>query len=273
MSAFVKMANPYEPRTSYKLNSNTKEGEFQMPPTKIISTVLSILCLSTSVSAQWIGRPEPEWEKNFQAWIADPHKKIFPNSFGRDLTKRQIVAQACRNEWVIIQLGVRSPKAIQSLSVRMGGLASSGGSTITSRSMRARYPGLIPVDENGQYTPDPLWEVPSVSLRPYQSQGIWIDWKVPANAIPGEYNGMLELRHDGADSEVFHIKLEVLPVILPEPSGYHCYLNILVDPSSVARVNHLPLWGETHWQQLENYVQDLAAHGQKTITAFIVDDP
>jgi hypothetical protein len=33
------------------------------------------------------------------------------------------------------------------------------------------------------------------------------------------------------------------------------------------------LWGEAHWRQLENYVQDLAAHGQKTITAFIVDDP
>ncbi len=244
-----------------------------MPRAKIISTLLSIFSLVASSSGQWIGRPEPEWEKKFQVWLADPHKKIFPNSFGRDLTKRQIEVQACRNEWVIIQLGVRSPDAVQTLFVRTGGLTSTGGGTIAPKLMRVRYPGLIPVDEDGQYTPDPLWEVPSVSLRPYQSQGIWIDWKVPANAEPGEYNGTLELTHDGAKPDIFIVKLDVLPASLPEPSGYHCYLNILVDPSSVARVNHLPLWGEAHWQQLENYVRDLAAHGQKTITAFIVDDP
>jgi sialidase-1 len=244
-----------------------------MLPSKIMSTVLGIFCLVASVSGQWIGRPEPKWEKTFQAWVADPHKKIFPNSFGRDLTKRQIEVQVCRNEWVIIQLGVRSPNAVQALSVRTGDLTSSGGGKIASQQMRVRYPGLIPVDENGQYTPDPLWEVPSVSLRPYQSQGVWIDWKVPESAEPGEYNGTLELKRDGTSPDIFHIRLDVLPVTLPQPSGYHCYLNILVDPSSVARVNRLPLWGEAHWKQLENYVQELAAHGQKTITAFIVDDP
>ena len=244
-----------------------------MSPAKIISAVLGIFCFAASSSGQWIGRPEPEWEKKFQAWVADPHKKIFPNSFGRELKGRQIEVQACRNEWVIIQLGVRSPEAVHSLSIRTGDLKSTEGGAIASKLMRVRYPGLIPVDENGQYTPDPLWEVPAVSLRPYQSQGIWIDWKVPTTTKPGEYHGSLELLHDGTAPDIFHVKLEVLPAALPEPSGYHCYLNILVDPSSVARVNHLQLWGEAHWRQLETYVQDLAAHGQKTITAFIVDDP
>ena len=241
---------------------------------RVLLLLLNIALLSPCEAfGQWIGRPEPAWEKTFQAWVADPHKKIYPNSFGRDLAKRLIELQACRNEWAIIQLGVRSPQAVETLSVHTGDLTSDGGGKIASKLMRVRYPGLIPVDENGQYTPDPLWEVPSVSLRPYQSQGIWIDWKVPANAKPGEYNGTLELTRDGAKPEIFHVKLDVLPASLPEPSGYHCYLNILVDPSSVARVNHVPLWGEAHWRQLENYVQDLAAHGQKTITAFIVDDP
>ena len=240
---------------------------------KIVLILLTALGLAASAYGQWIGRPEPDWEKGFQAWIADPHVKIFPGSFGRDLTKRQIDVQACRNEWVIVQLGVRSPLSVRALSLRASDFTSTRGSEISSRLVRVRYPGLIPVDETGQYTPDPLWEVPSVALRPYQSQGIWIDWKVPANAEPGEYAGTLELKRDGASPEVFHIKMDVLPVTLPEPSGYHCFLNILVDPSSVARVNHLPLWGEAHWQQLGNYVQDLADHGQKTITAFIVDDP
>jgi hypothetical protein len=235
--------------------------------------VLAVVCVVTSAYGQWIGRPEPEWEKGFQAWVADPHLKVYPNSFGRDLKKRDIEVQACRNEWALVQLGVRSPLPVNSLSVTPGDLVSEGGGKINATQVRVRYPGLIPVDENGQYTPDPLWEVPTVSLRPYNSQGIWVDLKVPADAAPGTYSGKLDVRRDGAAPDVFQVKLDVLPVKLPAPSGYHCFLNILVDPSSVARVNRLPLWGEAHWKQLENYVRDLADHGQKTITAFIVDDP
>jgi hypothetical protein len=229
--------------------------------------------LSPCLHAQWIGRPEPAWEKEFQVWVADPHLKVFPNSFARDLAKRLIELRGCRNEWVIIQLGVRSPEAIGSVSVHAKDLVSASGARIPARHFRVRYPGLIPVDENGQYTPDPLWEVPSVSLRPYQSQGIWIDLKVPAEAAPGKYEGNLRLLRDGTEAAMFRVVLDVLPVILPVPEAFHCYLNILVDPSSVARVNRLPLWGEEHWKQLERYVANLAAHGQKTITAFIVDDP
>lgn len=245
-----------------------------MPRKRLLLFVVSIALFSRCETfGQWIGRPEPAWEKTFQTWVADPHKKVYPNSFGRDLARRQIELQACRNEWVIIQLGVRSPQAVKSLSVRASELSTADGEKIGSNLIRVRYPGLIPVDENGQYTPDPLWEVPAVSLRPYQSQGIWIDFRVPADAPPGKYEGALDLLRDGAKADTFHVKLDVLPVSLPEPSGYHCYLNILVDPSSVARVKRLPLWGEEHWRQLERYLQNLAAHGQKTITAFIVDDP
>jgi hypothetical protein len=233
---------------------------------------LSLLLVSLPAFTQWIGRPAPEWEKEFQAWVADVHKHVYPNSFGRDLQHRQIEMQACRNEFVSLQLGVRSPEPVLVLTVRVSDLASPSGS-IDSKSIRVRYPGLIPVDENAQYTPDPLWEVPSVSLAAFQSQGVWIDFQVPARARPGAYRGVVEVLKNGQVAAQFQLSLQVLPVTLPEPSGYHCYLNILVDPASVARFNKLPLWGEQHWQRLEKYVRDLAAHGQKTITAFIVDDP
>jgi hypothetical protein len=232
-----------------------------------------LFCIPTVSLAQWIGRPEPGWEQHFQAWVADPHKHVFPNSFGRDLAKRQIEVQACRNEHVVIQLGVRSPKAIDRLMVRAGDLSSPAGGKIASGLIRVRYPGLIPVDENGQYTPDPLVEVSEISLRPYQSQGIWIDLKVPKDSQPGKYTGTLRVIGEDQDSTNFDLNLDVLPVSLPDAADYHFYLNILMDPSSVARFNKLPLWGPQHWQQLERYVQDLADHGQKSITAFIVDDP
>ena len=110
--------------------------------TKTVLVLLTTLGLAGSAYGQWVGRPEPAWEKSFQAWVADPHTKIFPSSFGRDLTKRQIEIQACRNEWVIVQLGVRSPLPIGTLSLRAGDFTSAGGKTVPlarSRSIAYRY--------------------------------------------------------------------------------------------------------------------------------------
>ncbi|MCL4850773.1 MAG: DUF4091 domain-containing protein [Bryobacteraceae bacterium] len=233
---------------------------------------LFLFCLlAPCLPAQWAGRPAPQWEERFQAWVADVHKHVFPNSFGRDLEKRAIEIEACRNEHAVIQLGLRSPEAVKSVSVRAGEFTG-GGRKLGAR-VRVRYPGLMPVDENAQYTPDPLWEVNSVALRPYQSQGVWVDLKVPAEAHPGVYESTLQLLRDGKTVDTFRLKLDVVPATLPDPADFRFFLNILFDPSSIARFQKLPLWGEEHWRRIERYIENLAAHGQKTITAFIVDDP
>ena len=236
-----------------------------------IRVVVLVLIAVEAGFGQWIGRPEPEWEGRFQAWVASPPQHVYPNSFGRDLARRTVEVQACRNEHAVLQLGVRSPAAVGALSVRAGEPVKSGRGL--GARFRVRYPGLMPVDENGQYTPDPLWEVETVALRPYQSQGVWMDVKVPATAEAGRYEGSIEVLRDGAVAETFRVALEVLPATLPDPAGFHCYLNILFDPSSIARFKKLPLWGEAHWREIERYIENLAAHGQKTITVFIVDDP
>src|ERR1700730_1437048 len=153
-----------------------------------------LICLPAI--GQWFGRAMPPWEKEFQVWVADIHKHVYPNSFGRDLKTRRIEIQACRNEFVSFQLGVRSPELVTALSIRASDLVS-GDAKIGSASIRVRYPGLMPGDENGQYTPDPLWELPSVDLSPYQSQGIWIDFKVPARTTPGTYHGTVEVLRNG----------------------------------------------------------------------------
>ncbi|MCW5977636.1 MAG: DUF4091 domain-containing protein [Bryobacteraceae bacterium] len=231
-----------------------------------------ILVASGNAAGQWIGREAPPWEGRFQTWAADIHKRVYPASFGRELDKRSIEIQACANEYAVVQLGVRSPEDVRELRVRPRVLKSPSGAELGSR-FRVRYAGLIPVDENAQYTPDPLWDVPSVALRPYQSQGVWLDLKVPKDAPAGPYKGSIDVLRDGATAATFEVTLDVLPAALPDPSGFHCFLNILVDPSSVARFNKLPLWGDEHWRQLEKYAVNLAAHSQKTITTFIVDDP
>jgi hypothetical protein len=216
----------------------------------------------------------PTWDTETQVWVADAHKRVYPGSFGRDRAGREIKLEAWRNEFVVSQLGLRANREVKGVRVKAGELRLTGGSSsIPASAFRIRYPALIPVDENGQYTPDPLYERPAIDLLAHQSQGVWIDFRVPRDAAPGHYVGTFRVENLAAKPVEFHVSVNVLPLTLPDPPDYRCYLNILVDPSSVARFNKLPLWGEEHWRQLEAYVEDLAAHGQKTITAFIVEDP
>lgn len=49
-----------------------------------------LLVLAAGLPAQWVGRPAPPWEKEFQAWVADPHRRIFPGSFGRNPVREAI---------------------------------------------------------------------------------------------------------------------------------------------------------------------------------------
>jgi hypothetical protein len=107
-----------------------------MPRLRTGVGLLAVVCLVTSAYGQWIGRPEPEWEKRFQVWVADPHLKVYPNSFGRDLNNRDIEVQACRNEWIIVQLGVRSPLPVNSLTVTPGDLVSESGGKIHATQVR-----------------------------------------------------------------------------------------------------------------------------------------
>src|SRR5579872_2498838 len=179
----------------------------------------------------WIGRPAPAWEKTFQVWISSPELRVYPNSFGRDRAARDIELEGLRNEDVIAQLGVRSPEPVKALAVRPSDLVSAEGHRISASQIRIRFPGLMPVDESGQYTPDPLWQAASAPLNAYQSQGVWIDARIFQDTSPGEYKGALDVIRDGAQAATFRVTLKVLPATMPDPSGYHCYLNILFDPS------------------------------------------
>ena len=116
---------------------------------------VSLILIGPPAFGQWIGRDAPLWEKGFQAWVAGVDTRVYPSSFGRDLRNRKIEIEACRNEFVSLQLGVRSPEPIQEFAVRVSDLTASQG-RIDAKSVRVRFSGLIPVDENGQYTPDPL---------------------------------------------------------------------------------------------------------------------
>jgi len=208
----------------------------------------------------------------FQAWVADPHHRVYPGSFGRDLKARDVVMEGGRNELMICQLAVKSPRSLDGLSVELTDFVGPK-TTLPGKSLRVRYPQLIPVDENGQLTPDPLKESPDFSLKSNCAQSIWVDLRVPADAAPGDYSGTLSVVSSGKSLADFDLTIKVLEFTLPPVTEDHFYFNILMDPGSIARQHKVQRWSEEHWTLIEKYVENWALHSQDAVTVFIVEDP
>ena len=207
-----------------------------------------------------------------QAWIADPHRRVFYGSFGQDLRERRVKLEAARNELALFQLAVKSAEDIQGLRAETADLEGEGQS-ISRRQVRVRYPGFLPVDENGQYTPDPL--VLNGLRRPRNgSYPAHLDrCERSRDAAPGTYRGTVTLVHDGQSLEVFEVQLEVLSFPFPASHEDHFYFNILMDVGSIARMHKVERWSEAHWSLIEKYVQNLADHSQDAIVVFFIEDP
>lgn len=207
-----------------------------------------------------------------EAWVADPHQHVFYSSFGRDLKQREIKLEGVGNEYVIFEIAVKSADPVRSLTTEVSDLK---GPTqmIPKERVLVRYPGFIPVDENGQYTPDPLFVRSSFDLAANQAQPIWIDIRIPEDAEAGTYAGRVSIRKGSRSVAEFNVQLDVLDFSIPPVTKDHFYFNILFDPGSVARMHKVGLWSEQHWKLLGKYVRNWAEHSQDSIVVFFLEDP
>ena len=60
---------------------------------------------------------------------------------------------------------------------------------------------------------------------------------------------------------------------MPPPSEWAFHLDLWQHPAAVARVHHVPLWSDAHFDLMRKYYTMLANAGQKCITASIVNEP
>ncbi len=208
-----------------------------------------------------------------EAWPAPIEARLYQGAFTREPAVRQLQLEGLAGEVLSAQVAVRSPRAIRGLRGKLTALSGNDGATIPAEASRVRYGGFLPVEETQTMTADPLLELESVEVAANLVQPVWVTLALPREASPGVYQGTLELETASHGSLAFEVRVEVLPAVLPEPADWSFYLNIWQDPSGVARAHRVAVWSEEHWQLLEAYAVNLAAHGLKSIMASIVYDP
>jgi Glycoside hydrolase 123, catalytic domain/Carbohydrate family 9 binding domain-like/Glycoside hydrolase 123 N-terminal domain len=231
---------------------------------------LIALMLAQSFLALAAAKAQPESDV-FQAWEAGTGMRLTPASIA---TTRgtEASAEAFRNEIVSMQFAVRSAQTLTPFKATCEAAGAAEGSALPCSWVQIRFPGYVPVVERGELMADPLLPSPPAEIQANWTQGVWLTISVPRDAAPGDYHGALQIQA-GSESKRFEISLRVFEFALPDITKGNFYLNIWQDPAAVARVAKVPLWSPAHWKLLEAYTQNLAAHGQKSISTSIVYDP
>jgi hypothetical protein len=118
---------------------------------------------------------------------------------------------------------------------------------------------------------DPIDIIDRIEVRSNSVQPVWLTVQVPGDIPAGKYSGSVTVNAE--EKFVLRISLNVAEHILPPPSEWKFDLDLWQNPDPVAKVHGVKLWSDEHYSLMRPYYEMLANAGQKSITAFIIDQP
>ncbi|MEQ6122490.1 glycoside hydrolase domain-containing protein [Reichenbachiella sp. MALMAid0571] len=211
-------------------------------------------------------------------------------------TKDNLNLVGIRNEQVSAQLAMAAREDLTNVYSQVSELKSKQGDIIEANNIQVRYVRYVPVQRSrseyiwsaryedvageevsGFMSPDvvgdPLVEMEYVDVPAYRAQPVWFTFNIPKNAMPGKYSGTITIFLNEYEQQSFNIDLEVLENSIPDPVDYEFFLDMWLNPNSIAYNHHVQPWSEEHWSLIGKYMADLASRGGKTITASITSEP
>ena len=111
------------------------------------------------------------------------------------------------------------------------------------------------------------FDLPGKTLRP-----VWLSLDVPANADPGTYNGVIEVRSENYTVKL-SVKISIQNQTLPSPHDWKHRLDLWQNPWAVAWENNLKPWSEEHKALLKKHLKLYADAGGTYITTYAVHSP
>ncbi|MEZ0453518.1 glycoside hydrolase domain-containing protein [Sphingobacterium thalpophilum] len=212
--------------------------------------------------------------------------KRYPKSVNPDLTiQRSATLFAWKGEQVSAQLLLWTAAAAPSVTVSNGELKTGKGQSISADAVQTRFVRYVMTDEfasgcghrkpedfKASLSPDMLDDLKSFDLEAKKVRPVWITVKVPASASAGEYKTTISVKEKGKVVHNLDLIINVQNHIMPPASDWTFHLDQWQHPSAVARVNNVKVWSDEHFEALKPTMKQLAAAGQKVITATLNKD-
>lgn len=169
-----------------------------------------------------------------------------------------------RGERLSAQILVESPGGIRELTAEPCVLLGSDGSRLAAEVNVVRY-----VTGAGALYADVL-DVTDRRRFDGVVRPLWLTLDLPAESPP-RFEGTLCVRVNGCRLAL-RIAVDVDRLCLPPPEAWRCHLDLWQHPDAVARWHDVPMWSDAHLALLKPAMVRLAAMGQKTITATLIDE-
>lgn len=205
--------------------------------------------------------------------VPDEEKKISMNCGRNDRAAVQLLLYSDSDMLVCVNGNTafyeRGSIDVLRISTNIPGM---GGDRITTRLI-----GLVE-DDDRQLKADMLLEQAAIHVDAKKIQCVWIEVEIGKDVRPGTYKPRITLYgHRMFEEEtvlkVLDFEINVLDMILDDPQQYKFNLDLWQHNSNIARKYDVELWGTEHFKIIENYIESLAALGQKAISVVVSEIP
>ena len=104
---------------------------------------------------------------------------------------------------------------------------------------------------------------------------IWVSLRVPEEAVPGKYRGVITLAAkagipEGAGPQAVPVELEVIDWRLPDPKDFRTLVGCEQNPYAVAKQHGLKLWSDEHFRMMESSFRQLGRIGNKWVNVPVI---
>ena len=200
---------------------------------------------------------------NTRLWWASSGWKIGREAGVPQIRGKAIQISAARNETEAAQLVIRPAERLRGFKASAGALRGPGGATLAAENVEILRVGHVvittPTDSTGLAGewPDPLPPLAApVDLPAEQNQVLWIRVRIPGDAKPGDYAGLVKLSADDY-ADAVALRVHVYDFALPDRMT--CRTALGFSPEVVWRYQKLQK-PEDRRLVLDKYLADFAAH-------------
>ncbi len=99
---------------------------------------------------------------------------------------------------------------------------------------------------------------------------VWITVKIPRDAPPGRYSGVLDISAKGIPATKVPVEVEVIGWTLPDPTDYRFFVGIYQSPETLALQYKVPRWSEQHWRLVEKSWKLLGELGNNLVVVHLL---
>lgn len=190
--------------------------------------------------------------------------------------QKTLLLDAWRGERVSAQAVLSTPVDLSRVTMEVSDLKC-GKSIIPAASVRKYFVRYVMTDWHNNKAdsfllPDHLSPDAEMKVAAHTTRPMWLDIRVPQDAKPGTYKGMLSVTFDGQTLSL-PLSLQVCSRVLPAPSEWSFHLDLWQNPYAVARYFNVPLWSQEHFDRMRPIMKLLADAGEKVITCSIIQHP